>query len=405
MGMAEVKTAEVQIEKWVYGGAGLARTDGQVTMVPYVMPGEQLKVEVLKSRAQMQEARAVEWITRHDQRIEPRCPFFSKCGGCHYQMAPYEFQLAQKLEIVREVFRRVGKLTLPEDLPVIAGEPWEYRNRSQFHFGDHVLGFKAAGSEKVVDVDHCPISAPAINAALKKLRAKRRDRHFPRFLKEVELFTNGEQTMVNVLQTEQDRGVAKGFFEWLGEEIPGAALGAIECRAAGEFFRVSHKSFFQVNRFLIDAMVECALDSAAGENAIDLYAGVGLFTIPLARRLGDVIGVESDGSAVRDLEFNAERAGLKDIGRRMQSEQFLEGLTRTPAFILADPPRAGLGKGVVKQLLRLKPPRITLVSCDPSTQARDVAALCADGYSMEHVTVMDLFPQTYHVETIIRLVR
>lgn len=394
---------EVKIEKWVYGGAGLARVEGQVTMVPFVLPGEEVKVEEVKRRAQMVEARAVEWVTRSAERVEPKCAFFGKCGGCHYQMAPHEYQVAQKVEIVREVFRRVGKLETPEDVEVVAGEPWGYRNRSQFHFGGHSLGYKAAGSDRVVDVDECPISAPAINAALKKLRAKRRDRHFPRFLKEVELFTNGERTMVNVLESE--RGVAKGFFEWLGQEIPGAADGALEYEAAGETFRVSHKSFFQVNRFLVDRMVECALRGAEGGSALDLYAGVGLFTVPLARRIGKTAGVESDGSAVRDLEFNAERAGVKVEARRMQSEQYLEGLTEAPEFVLADPPRAGLGKGVVKNLLRLGPGRITLVSCDPSTQARDVAMLCAGGYAVERMAVLDVFPQTYHVETVVGLKR
>lgn len=392
---------EVKIEKWVYGGAGLARVEGQVTLASFVLPGEVVKVEEVKRRAQMVEARAVEWLARSEERVEPRCPYFSKCGGCHYQMASYPFQVAQKVEIVREVFRRVGKLDTPEEMEAIAGEPWEYRNRSQFHFGGHALGFKSAGSDKVVDIDQCPISAPAINSALKALRAKRRDRHFPRFLKEVELFTNGERTMVNVLESE--RGVAKGFFEWLAESIPGAADGALEYEAAGEKFRVSHKSFFQVNRFLVDRMVECALKDSSGDDALDLYAGVGLFTLPLARKFGRVVGVESDASAARDLEFNAQRAGVAVEARRMQSEQYLEAASAIPDFVLADPPRAGLGKGVVKHLLRLSPAAITIVSCDPSTQARDVAMLCGGGYRIERMAVLDLFPQTYHVETVVEL--
>jgi len=395
--------AEVKIEKWVYGGAGLARAEGHVTLVPFVMPGEDVQVEAVKQKAGLVEGRVSEWISRSESRIEPACPYFMKCGGCHYQMAPYEFQLERKKEIVKEVFRRVGKLDAPEEMDVISGEPWGYRNRSQFHFGDHTLGFKAAGTDRVVDVDHCPISAPPINEALKKLRGMRRDKHFPRFLQQVELFTNGTQTMVNVLETAQNRGVAKGFFEWLGQAIPGAAEGALEYEAGGVSFRVSHKSFFQVNRFLLNQMVDCALDGMNGDTALDLYAGVGLFTIPLAKRYGKVTGVESDGSAVRDLEFNTERAGVKVDAQRLQSEQYLDGLKKTPEFVLADPPRTGLGKGVVKSLLRLMPSKITLVSCDPATLARDLAALCAAGYGMDRVTLVDLFPQTYHVETVVRL--
>jgi 23S rRNA (uracil1939-C5)-methyltransferase len=398
-----MRMAEVKIEKWVYGGAGLARAEGHVTLVPFVMPGEDVRVEAVKQKAGLVEGRVSEWISRSESRIDPACPYFMKCGGCHYQMAPYEFQLERKKEIVKEVFRRVGKLDAPEEMDVISGEPWGYRNRSQFHFGDHTLGFKAAGTDRVVDVDHCPISAPPINEALKKLRGMRRDKHFPRFLQQVELFTNGTQTMVNVLETTQNRGVAKGFFEWLGQAIPGAAEGSLEYEAGGVSFRVSHKSFFQVNRFLLDQMVDCALDGMSGETALDLYAGVGLFTIPLAKRYGKVTGVESDGSAVRDLEFNTERAGVKVEAHRLQSEQYLDGLKKTPEFVLADPPRTGLGKGVVKSLLRLMPPKITLVSCDPATLARDLAALCAAGYGIDRATLVDLFPQTYHVETVVRL--
>ncbi|MBI4892408.1 MAG: class I SAM-dependent RNA methyltransferase [Acidobacteria bacterium] len=168
---------------------------------------------------------------------------------------------------------------------------------------------------------------------------------------------------------------------------------------------MSHKSFFQVNRFLVDRMVECALAGASGGTALDLYAGVGLFTLGLARKFEKVTGVESDASAARDLEFNAERAGVKLKAQRMQSEQYLEEATKTPDFVLADPPRAGLGKGVVKHLLRLAPERITVVSCDPSTQARDVAMLAAGGYRLERLAVLDLFPQTYHVETVAGLVK
>jgi len=397
--------AEVKIEKWVYGGAGLGRADGQVHLVPFVMPGEEVRVDPTRSKPGLVEGRAAEFLTRSEERIAPECAYFEECGGCHYQMAPYEFQLARKVEIVREVFQRVGKFAAPETIDVLQGEPWGYRNRSQFHFQSHSLGFKKAGTDKVVDVGHCPISAPLINETLKKIRELRRGPQFPRFLKEIELFTNGEKTMVNVLETEQSRGVAKTFFEFLAREIPGANDGFLEYKVGADSFRVGHRSFFQVNRFLAEAMVECALVGAEGKTALDLYAGVGLFTLPLARRFEQVAGVESDGSAVRDLQFNAERVGLGIGAHRLQSEQYLEGLKTPPDFVLADPPRTGLGKAVVKHLIRLMPPRITLVSCDPATLSRDLAALFESGYQLEHLTMVDLFPQTYHIETISRLVR
>jgi 23S rRNA (uracil1939-C5)-methyltransferase len=158
-----------------------------------------------------------------------------------------------------------------------------------------------------------------------------------------------------------------------------------------------------VNRFLIDRMVDAGLADAEGDTAIDLYAGVGLFSLPLARRVRSVTAVESGSSAVHDLEFNAERASLPIQVERTMVESYLEGLSATPDFVLADPPRAGLGKGVVGQLLRLRPPRMTIVSCDPATLARDLAALVGSGYRLERVTMIDLFPQTYHIETVVSL--
>ncbi len=397
--------AEVKIEKWVYGGAGLGRSDGQVHLVPFVMPDEEVLIEPTRSKPGLVEGRLAEIKTRSPERVAAECAYFEQCGGCHYQMAPYEFQVARKVEIVREVFRRVGKFSAPDAIDVLKGEPWGYRNRSQFHFQGHSLGYKMAGTDKVVDIGHCPISAPLINETLAKIRELRRGTQFPRFLKEIELFTNGAKTMVNVLETEQSRGVAKAFFEFLAREIPGANDGALEYQVGADNFRVGHRSFFQVNRFLAEAMVECALVGAEGKSALDLYAGVGLFTLPLARRFEQASGVESDGSAVRDLQHNAERAGLTIGAHRLQSEQYLEGLKAAPDFVLADPPRTGLGKAVVKHLIRLLPPRITLVSCDPATLARDLAALFQSGYRLEQLTMVDLFPQTYHIETIARLVR
>jgi 23S rRNA (uracil1939-C5)-methyltransferase len=395
--------AEVKIEKWVYGGAGLGRIDGQVALVPYVLPGEEIQAETLRRRAQIIEARATEWTTRAPERVDAPCAVFTRCGGCHYQMAPYAYQLERKAEILTEMFRRVGRFEAPCPIEVLSAEPWGYRNRSQFHIHGHDFGFKAAASDKVVDVTECPISSPAINAAFKTLRTLRRDRHFPRFLSQVELFSNGERTMVNVLSTIGDRGVARGFFDWLGEAIPGAADGAIDYTAAGFTFKVSHKSFFQVNRFLIDPLVERALDVEVGQTALDLYSGVGLFALPLAKRGAEVTAVESDSSAARDILENAQRAGLAIAAHRMQSEQYLAGLKTIPDYVLADPPRAGLGKSVTGHLLRLKPKRMTMVSCDPSTLARDLAALLAGGYRIERLTMADLFPQTCHIETIVQL--
>lgn len=394
---------EVEIEKWVYGGAGLARVEGQVALVPFVLPGERVRVEVARAKASMIEARAVEWLARAGERVEPACPYFTRCGGCHYQHAPYEFQAARKVEIVREVLRRVGKIEAPEQVGLRTGEPLGYRNRSQFHLRGPRIGYLAAGSHELVPVDECPISAPAINEALAVLKKSVKDRRWPRFVEQIELFTNGHDTLVNVLETTGGRRVARGFFDWLGERIAGAELGAITCTTAGGEFRVSHNSFFQVNRFLVDALVEEVVGEAGGADALDLYAGVGLFSLPLARRFRKVTAVESSAAAVHDLQYNAAAQGVEVEAQRMQAEQYLGGLVEAPDLIVADPPRSGLGKNVVKQLARLQAPRLVLVSCDPATLARDLGALVGAGYALRSMTVVDLFPQTFHIETVARL--
>lgn len=392
---------EVTIEKWVYGGRGLGRIDGQAVLVPFVLPGEVVRIEVERERRSLLEASLVEVVSASGERVVPPCPYFRRCGGCQYQHAAHDFQVAQKREVLREVFRRIGKLEAPEEIGVVSASPWEYRSRAQFHLAGGAIGYQEAGSNRLCPVDRCPISSPTINAGLAVLRGMIQDQRFPRFVRSIELFSNETDVQVNVLAS--DRPVARRFFEWCAEGIPGAAAGSLDYRAAGEIYRVSHRSFFQVNRFLTGKLMDAALEGAEGEDAVDLYAGVGLFSLPLARRFRTVTAVESAASAVGDLEFNAARASLGVKARRATAEMFLEELERPPDFILADPPRAGLGKNVLRQLLRLQPPRVTIVACDPATLARDLGPLAAAGYRLERVTLIDLFPHTCHMETVVDL--
>jgi 23S rRNA (uracil1939-C5)-methyltransferase len=250
-------------------------------------------------------------------------------------------------------------------------------------------------------VDRCPISSPKINAALAALTGMLRDPRFPRFVRSIELFTSESEVQLNVVETGQP--VARRFFEWCAERIPGFTPNALEYAVGGDLFRVRHRSFFQVNRFLIEQMVDTALANAEGETALDLYAGVGLFSLPLARRFRSVTAVESSSSAAGDLEFNAARSSVAVGVRRQSMEDFLETVAETPDFVLADPPRTGLGKRAVKELLRLRPRRLAIVACDPATLARDLGALVNGGYAIDRLTVIDLFPQTYHIETVVQL--
>ena len=384
----------VTVEKWVYGGAGLARIDGRVVLVPFTLPGEKVRIEDAGVHAKL-----VEVVEQAPERVSAPCPIFSRCGGCHYQHAPYEFQLARKAEVLREQLRRVGKIEYPGEIGIVSGDPFGYRNRVQLHIKESRIGYLAAGSHELVAVEgECPISSPRINQAIAAVRGRLKDPHFPRFVRSLELFTNETDLQVNIL--ESDRPVARAFFEWFESSV------ALDYPTSFGAFRVSPRSFFQVNRFLIEKLMETALGDAggpsdSGHTALDLYAGVGLFAIPMARKSGSVVAVEGGASAVRDLEFNADRALANVRVEHARVEDYLHALDVTPDFVLADPPRAGLDKSVVEELLRLRPPRLTIVSCDPATLARDLAALSA--YSIERLTMVDLFPQTYHLETVAEL--
>jgi 23S rRNA (uracil1939-C5)-methyltransferase len=377
----------------VYGGSGLARVDGEVLLVPGVLPGEQIRL-AKKGRLK---AQAVERLTGSPERIPAPCPHFGACGGCQYQHARYPAQLEWKAGILREQFKRVGKFEYTQPIATLAGPEYGYRNRSQFQVAEGRIGYFEEGSHDLVPVKDCLISSPAIIGALKKIR-----NFVPHFVRRFELFTNETEVQLNVLDT--GRPIAKAFFEKCAAVVPGILSPALDYRVGGDRFRVSHASFFQVNRFLLERMVEAVVGQSSGGTAFDLYCGVGLFTLPLARQFAKVVGVELGASASRDLEFNIERAGISNIRTvRNQAESWLAAITDSPDLIVADPPRAGLGKAAVAELNRLKPRELVLAACDPSTLSRDLAGLLAGGFEITSVTMVDLFPQTYHLEAVIRL--
>jgi len=350
------------IEKLVYGGEGLARLDGKVVLVPYVLPGEVVRAEVAPVKKGLFRGRLIEVISPAPARAAPPCPYFQRCGGCQYQHIDYASQVEHKRSILREVLRRVGKIEYDGDIAAIAGEPWGYRNRIQLHADRGTVGYFEQGSRRLCPITHCPIASPALNEAISTLHVRSSE-------ESVELFTNESE-----VQTSRP-------IDYAG-------------------FRVSRNSFFQVNRFLIDPLVECATSDREGNWAVDLYAGVGLFSRRLAERFGKVTAVESGASAFRDLEHNLQ--GHAEM-RNCSTEQFLAECNDTPDFFLADPPRAGLGKEAVAELARIRAPQLTIVSCDPATLSRDLRGLIDANYRIEKITVVDLFPQTSHIETVVEL--
>jgi len=385
-----VTETELLIEKLVYGGDGLARHDGQVVLVPFVLPGETVRAQVTRAKNDLLRGRLVSVVSPASQRAEPLCPYFLRCGGCHYQHASYEAQLAQKKAILLDVLRRIGGIEYSEEVAVVAAEPWHYRNRVQLHVAGGRIGYFEAGSHALVAIEHCPIASPKLNECIAVLaREVARLRPFEATL---ELFTNENDVQFNL----RDRAPRPfvSLLRSLGVSTP-IEYGGL---------RVSRGTFFQVNRFLTQGLLEAALGESGGRWAMDLYAGAGLFTLPLARRFEQVTAVDDAASAFRDLEHNASAAGILNLQTHNETAQaHLMTVTAAPDLLIADPPRTGLGKLGVRELVRIRAARLTIVSCDPATLARDLKPLLAAGYRIAALTLMDLFPQTAHFETIAKL--
>lgn len=391
----------ITIEKLVYGGEGLAHLDGQVILAPFVLPGEHVSVEPVRAQKGLLRSSAPKVLESSEHRTTPRCEYFGACGGCHYQHADYAYQVAQKEQILRETLRRLGGLDYEAEIVTVAADPWFYRNRIQLHFSDRQAGFHKQGSHALCAVNHCYIAAPILVESIGRIQKAVRRNEWPNFLKSLELFTNGSQLQLNVLDA--SRPVALRFFEWSKTFLPDLAPGSLDYDAAGFQFRISGGSFFQVNRFLIEALVDEVLNSAEGEYAVDLYAGVGLFSLALSRHFSRIDAVERGLSAFRDLEFNMARNGVPITAERESAEEYLAGEGRVkPDLLIADPPRTGLGPALKEQLLRLMPRRLTIVSCDPTTLARDLRKLTG-AYRIRRIAMLDLFPHTYHFETVVHL--
>lgn len=421
---------ELTIEKLVYGGEGLAHHNGSTVFVPFVIPAERISAAPIEQKKKFVRARVERVLEPSPERAEARCPHYGVCGGCHYQHIPYEAQLKYKTEILRETLRRLGRIDWRGEITAHASPPWGYRNRAQWKiralgeagtsgFG---IGYFRANSTALCPVEDCAILSPLLLKTLLSLRAALAEKALPPELREIEAFAAANDTKLLVTATfsgfpSRRPQLAETFRRILpqiesllfhdpnSERMELDGPGFVECEAGGETYRVGHLSFFQVNRFLADDLVrEVTNNETGGRLALDLFAGVGLFSVPLAKHFARVIAVESNPAAARDLESNASGKGSIEV-RTADVERFLEKYKDKPDLVLLDPPRAGLEPGAIKALVRIAPERITYVSCEPPTLARDLAALSAAGYEISEIHLFDLFPQTFHIETVVRLVR
>jgi 23S rRNA (uracil1939-C5)-methyltransferase len=426
---------EITIEKLIYGGEGLAHHDGSTVFVPFVLPAERVTAAPVEQKKKFIRARVERLLEPSPDRSAARCPHFGVCGGCDYQHIPYDAQLKYKTEILRETLRRIGRIEWGGEITTHASPPWVYRNRAQWKVrplgedgaGGMGIGYFRANSTALCAVEDCAILSSLLLKTLLALRAGAAAGMLPRELREIEAFAGGEdskllitatfdgfppraQELVDKLRAILPEIESLLFHDPTRERMELDGPGYVECEAAGTTYRVGHFSFFQINRFLAGELARVvAEDEADGKLAFDLFAGVGLFSLPLAKRFARVIAVESNPAAARDLEANTSgrvaRSGRVIEVRSADVEQFLAKLKEKPELVVLDPPRAGLTPGIVKHLTRIAPARITYVSCDPPTLARDLAAFTKAGYDISSVHLFDLFPQTFHMETVVGLRR
>ncbi len=418
---------ELKVEKLVYGGDGLARQGGITYFVPLVAPGETVLAEPVLWRRNFIRARALRVLEPAAGRVEPPCPYFGLCGGCHYQHLSYELQLEAKGEILRETLRRLGGVRWEGPVGMHPSPPFGYRNRAQWKIRPRTsgagleLGYYRMGSRSLCAVDQCALLVPPLAEALQALGPALAAGDWPRELEQIEAFATPEGELLLTLTFETLPGDPGRIIERLRELLPATAgvllngladeqmhldgPGFVVYQVAGRRFRVGHLSFFQVNRFLLDLLPALVVGEAAGGLALDLFAGVGLFTVELAQRFAQVVAVEADPAAARDLENNLGAAGARTRAVNADVAAFLSGWTDRPDLVVLDPPRSGVPPAALQALARMAPARIHYLSCDPATLARDLKHLLAAGYRVEEVHLLDMFPQTYHLEALVRLVR
>jgi len=416
----------VQIVKPVYGGAFLARVEGKAVFVPLALPGEQARVRVVEEKRGYATAEVEEIVAAAAERVAPKCKHFGACGGCQYQHANYKAQIEMKQGILRETLER-GGVRAPEQIAVLAGDPWAYRNRIRLAFdAEGRPGYRGRRSHAVIAIDECPIAAPLlVRAAFSAAELFRRFAVASRPA-ELSLFCDAAQSsmLASVFTDGAARVPLTDYFDALLPQIPSlrgvelvevhqgqsrtvarAGAESLAYRAAGFDYRVDQGAFFQVNRWLVDELVECVTAGLHGGQAWDLFAGVGLFARKLAERFERVIAVESAPAAKAPLKHNL--GGTNATAVKATTLEFLRGAANgeRPDAIIVDPPRTGLGAETTELLGRISAPEMVYVSCDPATLARDLRALVAAGYAIERIALADLFPQTFHLETVVKLRR
>lgn len=385
------KIYELDIVKIVPQGLGLGFAEKMTFFVPLAAQGDRLKVKINQLKGKTAFAEIVEIVEPSPDRTEPRCEYFGRCGGCDFQQLKYSAQLDAKLAMLKDCLTRLGKIKYGREIEIIPSpKPYEYRARAAWHADTRKrkIGYFRRHTHDVLDVEACPILSSELQNTLTELRGEIEWESFWGGKVEIEAANAGSEVSIysdEIIEPTDD----------------------ITFEAHGEKYLYSAHCFFQGNSSLVEKLIELAVGGASGGSAVDLYCGVGLFTLPLARKFETVAGIEGGEKAVEYANRNVEHARLENVSIHAQSVG--EWLTENEAglnnidFLLLDPPRSGAEREIIESLLRCKPREIAYVSCEPSILARDLRMLIDGGYEIESMTAIDLFPQTHHIETVVRL--
>jgi 23S rRNA (uracil1939-C5)-methyltransferase len=399
-------TQIVTIQTMTYGGEAMSRLpDGRVVFVPFAMPGEVVRIHILEDKARYARAELLEVIQPSPHRVEPRCLHFGACGGCHYQHIPYEMQLQIKTEILTDQLRRTAGLAhIPMADPVPSTSPWNYRNQVQLHLtSGGELGYLRPRSNSVLPIRECHLPEEILNLVWPQLEIEP-----DAGVERLSLRLGGEEQVLMVLESPDIRPPEASFEELSLSAVHLSPAGILVMAGSdhltkqvlGRPFRVSAASFFQVNTPLAEKMVSHLLENLpSGGILLDVYCGVGLFSAFLAPRVERLVGVEISPQACDDYVINLDEFDNVELYEASAGD-VLPALDLKPRTIVVDPPRAGLERPALEAILALAPSVLAYISCDPSTLGRDARRLIEGGYRLEKITLFDLFPQTYHIESI-----
>jgi 23S rRNA (uracil1939-C5)-methyltransferase len=419
-----MKKVYVLIESVAFKGYGVARIHGKVVFIPYTATGDRGWIEILEEKKNYSVGRLVQIVEPSPWRVNPPCPYFGSCGGCQWQHIDYSAHGELKKEILRESLKRLGKL---KEIPLISVAPspqsYDYRVRVQLKVKGKSMGYYQEGSHRIVDIECCPISHPLVNQIIRNLR----DESVPSWpIEEIEINVSPTERRGTLLfhplsfdQRREDflkqflqnhpilQGIAiarKDGLKLFGDPHLNFTIPWDQGKEKRSLtFRISLGSFSQVNLEQNQRLIQSVLqfsEGNKGERVLDLYAGAGNLTLPLALGAKEVFGIEENKWAVEDSRFNAEKNGIKNVRFiRGKVEEVLKNSTRKPDLIVLDPPRTGC-KAILDQVVRLTPQKIVYVSCEPTTFSRDLRLFSDRGYSLQRLSLIDMFPQTYHMEVI-----